>query len=272
MAFWSGAKLRDDGATLKIVDGFDEKQIDCSAYTLRMGAEAYVTPSHGCDPRQNTKIDLTALQTVQAFGRPVQTRGGSFVIPPGQFAFLLTEEVIRMPTNAMGFISLRSSGIKFKGLINVSGFHVDPGFTGNLVYSVFNAGPSSIHIKRGDDLFKLWVTDLVGPIEQKFDKSKDDPQLQISAKLISEVAYETYSLKSLSDRLDSLVIQMRIVWAVAAAIGIVLAIVIGYYQIVDGREERVAQNKQPLQIEDEGTTQDQAPNKPPVVQADKRKE
>ena len=55
MAFWTGAKLRDDGAAQKIVDGFNEKQIDCSAYTLRMGAEVYVTPSHGFDGGKNKK-------------------------------------------------------------------------------------------------------------------------------------------------------------------------------------------------------------------------
>ena len=50
-----------------------------------------------------------------------------FTIPPGQFAFLLTEEVVSVPPDALAFISIRAK-TKFRGLVNVSGFHVDPGY------------------------------------------------------------------------------------------------------------------------------------------------
>jgi len=72
--------------------------------------------------------------------------GEQFVIPPGQFAYLLTEEVVRIPSSAMGFISLKF-GVKGPGLINVSGFHVDPGYWGRLVFSVYNAGPSEARLQ-----------------------------------------------------------------------------------------------------------------------------
>src|SRR5690606_791554 len=106
-------------------------------------------------------------------------RGESFTIPPGQFAFLLTEEVVSIPDNLMGWISLRS-GIKFKGLVNISGFHVDPGFKGNLIYSVFNAGPSPIPISRGDPLFKLWIAELDGAVVEKYIFRSPKPQSEIS--------------------------------------------------------------------------------------------
>jgi dCTP deaminase len=216
MAFWSGAKLRDDGSSQKIVDGFDEKQIDCSAYTLRMGAEAYVTPSHGFDWGKNKKEKLKEPDEVSCFEQVLRRRGDTVVIPPGMFAFLLTEEVVRIPRNAMGFISLKS-GIKFKGLVNVSGFHVDPGFEGNLIYSVFNAGPSPIHVARGDNLFLLWIADLIGPDEDKFVRPKNPVQLEIPTKLISEVARETHSLQTLSDRVERLTKTFdRIIFAAVA--------------------------------------------------------
>ena len=51
----------------------------------------------------------------------------------------MTKESIEVPLDALGLISIRSK-YKLKGLINVSGFHVDPGFRGSLVFAVYNAG------------------------------------------------------------------------------------------------------------------------------------
>ena len=45
---------------------------------------------------------------------------------------------------------------KIHGLINISGFHVDPGFSGKLVFSVFNAGVHDMHISVGSPLFVIW--------------------------------------------------------------------------------------------------------------------
>ena len=61
---------------------------------------------------------------------------------PGQFAFLLTDEIVEVPDSAMALISIKAK-IKWRGLINVSGFHVDPGFKGRLIFSVYNAGPGA---------------------------------------------------------------------------------------------------------------------------------
>jgi dCTP deaminase len=237
MAFWSGAKIRDTGRTLPFVDGFDEAQIDCSAYTLRMGAEAYVTPSYGFDLRKNRKKSLVEPKEVKAFGELIKKRGDTVVIPPGQFAFLLTEEVVRIPKDAMGFISLKS-GIKFKGLINVSGFHVDPGFTGNLIYSVFNAGPSPIHIARGQELFLLWLADLVGPIEESFTKDGIGKQFEIPTKLISEVARETHSLQALSERVENLSKRVATITTAAVVITTILGLLFALGQLTIGNRDK----------------------------------
>ena len=47
--------------------------------------------------------------------------------PPGQFAFLLTKEVVSVPADALAFISIRVK-TKFRGLVNVSGW---PGCNGS---------------------------------------------------------------------------------------------------------------------------------------------
>lgn len=229
MAFWSGAKLRTEVAKQEIVKPFDKNKIDCSAYTLTLGAEAFVSPSFGDNLQENLKQSLAQPSIELVGGREIAKGGGEVVIPPGQFAFLLTEEIIQVPKEVMGFISLKSSA-KFQGLINVSGFHVDPGFAGRLIYSVFNAGPSALHFSRGDDLFLLWLTDLDGRAVKPFYKEKPG-YVDIPSSLVSQVSRETYSLQSLSDQVDQLSDQVKLFKALAsgAAAGLALMIAVLTY-------------------------------------------
>lgn len=239
MTFWGGSRLANEGKAKKIVEPFNAKQIDCSAYELTLGPEAYVTPGQGDDLRKNLKIRLDAPEKnqkilLEKFGWKIskksevdhKSKGGEIVIPAGQFAFLLTEEFISMPIDAMGFISLKSKP-KFRGLINVSGFHVDPGFNGRLIYSVFNAGPAAIHLFRGDRLFMLWIADLSGERFEDFRRSGEGYK-EIPSSLISDVSQERHSLQALSEKIDSLAETIRFIkysaTALAAAIGLFAAI------------------------------------------------
>ncbi len=142
MAFWSSQTL--GGRLDELLDDPASARIDCNALELRVGREIYVTPNLD-DIYTTTKRQLAADEPFQ--------------IPPGQFAFLLTEEAVSVPAAAMAFISMKAT-FKMKGLINVSGFHVDPGWNGQLVFAVFNAGPSPVHLQRGLRLFLIWYADL----------------------------------------------------------------------------------------------------------------
>jgi dCTP deaminase len=227
VSFWGGAQLLKDGA--KIVHPFDAGIIDCSALTLTLGAEAYVTPGMGDNARLSVK---KMLEEPKQFGSGPNNRkrgGGTVVVPPGQFGFLLTEEVIKIPKNAMGFISLKSKP-KFGGLINVSGFHVDPGFEGNLIFSVFNAGPSAIHLARGDQLFLLWIADLSGAVDSKFYK-KVPGYFEIPSEVITRVARENHSLQALSERTDKLESEMKFVKSGATGIVAFLGLLAAWFAL-----------------------------------------
>jgi dCTP deaminase len=143
MTFWSGATLASRLEAL--IEPYDEDHIDCNAYTLHMGRQYYLS----FDGKKTSRIERLKEH-------------GSVSIPSGQFAFLLTEEIITIPTSAIAFISMKTD-LKFRGLVNVSGFHVDPGFKGPLKFAVFNAGPSPIVIKQGDDCFLIWYANLDNP-------------------------------------------------------------------------------------------------------------
>ena len=154
MAFWSSQRLETH---LNILVGHENRgAVDCNAITMRVGREIYITPGlEQVAPGSHTKQILP--------------HDGPIAIPPGQFAFLQTEEIVTIPPEVMGFISIKAT-FKSKGLVNVSGFHVDPGWSGSLIFAVFNAGPATIHLQRGMDLFLLWIADLDEPSEKRKQK------------------------------------------------------------------------------------------------------
>lgn len=180
MAFWSSQTLEEK--LPKLVSPPDKALIDCNAITLRVGREVFITPH----------IDEVYTQT-----KRMLAEDQPFQIPPEQFAFILTEESVHVPTEAMAFISMKAT-FKMQGLINVSGFHVDPGWNGPLIFAVFNAGPSPVHLQRGLQLFLIWYADLDKP-SAKHKKGEADGT--IPPKLIGNLSAATDSLYALDKRL-----------------------------------------------------------------------
>jgi dCTP deaminase len=223
VAFWSGEKLRREVPAQQIVDPFDPDQIDCSAYTLTIGPEYFISPdysTHSSDikKRRLRAVDLGILDTR---AQP----GEHFVIPPGQFAYLLTEEVVKIPSSAMGLISLKF-GVKGPGLINVSGFHVDPGYWGRLVFSVYNAGPSEARLQRYQDVFLLWIADLdVNSDEIK--KYPSPKNVTISDEMVSKADRPVHSLQQVTERVEELSQELHLLKSFAAVMGMIATILIG---------------------------------------------
>jgi dCTP deaminase len=203
MAFWSSQTLEE--RLDQLVDSPNKDLVDCNAVTLRVGGQIYITP--GLDqpaPNSHTKQLLHA--------------DAPFAIPPGQFAFLLTEEVVTIPSKAMGFISMKAT-YKLKGLVNVSGFHVDPGWSGQLIFAVFNAGPAPVHLQRGLPLFLLWIADLDAVSEKRYTKPGPDGIPPAMINNITGVVDSIYALdrrmreelKKLSDKNTELINRIHAV-------------------------------------------------------------
>lgn len=140
MSFWNSEMISGRVMKDKLITPFRPDRVKNAAYELGLGNEAYVTSS-----ADGKKTLISA--------------GGQLVVPPGQFGLLLTEEAVEIPAEAIGLISIKAS-VKFKGLVNVSGFHVDPGYKGKLKFSVYNAGVQNIVLDQGNPLFLLWFCDL----------------------------------------------------------------------------------------------------------------
>lgn len=207
MTFWSGQTLSARLPTL--IDPYDPNRIDCAAYELSMGPEYYVTPG---------KVLLGAKLGTKKFLKP----GEPFRIPAGQFALLLTEEAVKIPDNALAFISMKSGPTKWKGLVNVSGFHVDPGYEGRLIFAAYNAGPSEIHMARGDKLFLIWFSDLDAKSQSKYKKSysaKNQPKFNIPSNFTSDLSGQIYSPMALDNSVRQIKLTQRF------SVGLALAII-----------------------------------------------
>jgi dCTP deaminase len=203
MAFWSGEKL---AARLPSLLGqhFDPMAVKSARYTLRIGAEVFVTSSRASGgPRKGVTIRLNPSAT--------------FKIPPGQFAFLLTEEEIQVPADALAFISIRTN-LKFRGLVNVSGFHVDPGWKGHLKFGIYNAGPADVHLRRGEEMFLIWYADLDRTSEKLYVNRPSKGEPHIPQEYANNMASQMYSPQVLAGQIRSLKTNLLIVQLIAVAI------------------------------------------------------
>jgi len=134
-------KLVGDGKL--IGERYDEKFVRQCSYDLRLGKEAYLV---GKDVPQDLSDEAPYIS-----------------LPPGQFAILTCYEEINIPEQHMAFIALKST-FKFQGLVNISGFHVDPTHVGTLLFAVQNVGPSDIRLKYKEPTFTIFFAEVKGDI------------------------------------------------------------------------------------------------------------
>jgi dCTP deaminase len=121
-----------------------------------------------------------------------------------------------------------------RGLVNVSGFHVDPGFRGRLKFSVYNAGSEAIVLDVGERLFPIWFYELPEDNEDEYN-GRHKGQMTITSedamRLQGEVASPA-ALKKEIDEIRSTVANWKaattgaLITAVATALAAIVAAVV----------------------------------------------
>lgn len=211
MAFWSSEKLFKKQEEQGLINPFDYRRIKHGAYELSLGSQAYITS----DP--SSKKQIFAL-------------GEQVIIPPGQIGLLLANEKITIPPDAIGFISIKAS-IKFKGLINVSGFHVDPGFSGNLKFSVYNAGSQNVVLACGEPVFLIWFSDLDSRTKDEYNGNHAGKG-EISSKDVMNLQGEIASPSGLNERLKK--VEETIAISKTVIVTIVIALLVAVFGTILG--------------------------------------
>jgi dCTP deaminase len=184
-------------------DLFEGGSVKESSYDLRLGEEFYVVGKRAPE-RLSVKEPYVSL-------------------PPGQFAVLTCYEILHLPKEVMAFISLRNR-FKMQGLVNVSGFHVDPTFKGRLVFAVQNVGPNDVRLKYKEPTFTIFFADVDG----NKTSSRDVPtRLGITLPDVQQLGASSITLAKLKKDIDSLrtVLLVYAPFAVALVIALIVTLI-----------------------------------------------
>jgi dCTP deaminase len=204
MAFWSTQRIEAEQKKLgNLVSDFDANKLQQGSYELTLSREVITTASD--------------RQSSDGVGKVLE-------IPPGQFALLYTEEVVTIPSNVIAFISIKAR-FKANGLVNISGFHVDPGFSARLKFSVYNAGNNPIFLEYGKETFLIWFSDLDQPTRDPYDKThRHYDQSRITPEDRQRMCEPSASPAALDERLKR--VERKIVWVFAACSAVVVGILL----------------------------------------------
>lgn len=169
-----------------------KKNVRDSHLELRMGNQIFVTEDK--------------------FPKSLSKKEEFLIIPSGEFALLTTYEEIRVPKDLIAFISIRFR-YKILGLINISGFHVDPLFRGKIVFSVFNVGPSDIVLRFKEPMFMIFFAKMSKEVDEEEERKRGMFQGQVSIKTdtVMNLRGSGLSLTALEKRLSKLETTLFIV-------------------------------------------------------------
>lgn len=194
MPFLSDASWESLGQS--IISNFSPERVKHGAYELSMGNEYFVTAKSG---------------------KKVLTHGQQFDVPAGQMALLLTKEEVSIPQNHIGLISVKATS-KFQGLVNISGFHVDPGFKGRLKFSVYNAGSRDISLEEGAPTFLLWIAKFDGKCQPYDGEHNQANQATITTKEINCLRGKLPSPVNLESKISKLELKMTVLLSMSSAL------------------------------------------------------
>ena len=181
---------------------FDSDSVRQSSYDLRLGEEFYIA-GRKAPEKLSLKQPYLTLQ-------------------PGQFAILTCYEMLHLPNDVIAFITLRNR-FKMQGLVNVSGFHVDPTFDGRLVFAVQNIGPNDVRLKYQDQTFTIFFADV-----DEGSGERDDPtRTGILLTDVHQLGANSVTLSKLKKDIDTVKTALLIYapFAVALFIALIMNIV-----------------------------------------------
>jgi dCTP deaminase len=183
---------------------FEPRNVKEACYDLRIGDEVFLSE--------------------QRVPRRLSEENPFVILPPGQFALVKTYEQVSVPRDFVAFISIRST-FKFQGLINISGFHVDPTYEGHLIYAVQNVGPNDIRLRFKDSVFMIMWARLESRYGGKERKKGYD---RIPLEMMAQLGGPTVTLVSLQKKVDELSLGLKIyggfaIAALLAVLGLLLS-------------------------------------------------
>jgi len=109
-------------------------------------------------------------------------------------------------------------------LINISGFHVDPTYTGHLIFAIQNVGPNDIRLRYKEPVFMvMWAklfSEYVGDARKRgFDK--------IQLEHMAQLGGPSVTLTGLKKDLDRISLSLKIAGVLAVSLfGVLMAAIL----------------------------------------------
>lgn len=181
----------------------------------------------------------------------------------GQTAVVVTKEHLNMPQDwaAYGF---PPSHISAQGLLMTNPGHIDPGFSGKLRFTVINMSAVSFSLRRGDAIVTLIVHLLAEPVAHDFTQrrtaaglgvlpdpswddvnrlAKDFVDVEARSKRIASAEVQTAQ-----DRLNRLDTRTKWFTVLAAALGVLGTILVGWLTGLQGVRNDVNDLKSKIDV------------------------
>lgn len=96
--------------------------------------------------------------------------GNAFFIHPGELSLAVTEEVITLPDNLVGWLDGRSSLARLGLMVHVTAHRIDPGWSGALVLECYNNGKLPLALYPGIAICAISFETLTAPAMRPYYK------------------------------------------------------------------------------------------------------
>lgn len=136
----------------------------------------------------------------------------SAIVAPGEVVYVLSKETLKLPKNMFMHLSA-NRGMSEYGILTLGGFAVDPGYTGRLMFGLYNYSSTPFKLMPGKKLvgavfYELDDAELLGVEDY-------DPPKTIESfppRLISIISqYSPTGLSTLEDTINTIKLQLELV-------------------------------------------------------------
>lgn len=104
---------------------FGSSSLEASSYDIRVGGKGVIGG-------EGVEIDLAVEKTME--------------IPPGAYAGIVSYEKMDFPRNICARLGSKRA-LSYEGIILLTGSIVDPGYSGHLLFGLYNASQKKVHIR-----------------------------------------------------------------------------------------------------------------------------
>lgn len=175
--------------TQNMIEPFSEESLKGIAYDFRVG-------------------DKIILGMPEGTRHEALSDANSYVdIPPGISATVYSYEVVRMPWDVKGRLSIRSHFMAQR--LNYDGGIIDPGYKGRLFFTVVNLGDTPVRLEYRQPLVTAEFIRIGREVpEERRPLHKpgfgDEPLLEVPSERVPKSAKRWYTIQDLSEQVDSL--------------------------------------------------------------------